>query len=56
MSGASSEAVYDPSVPPSQQIVSYMNTAGEVKTITKAELQDQLEQSEKRASALKTQC
>lgn len=47
MTGASSEATYDPEVPAEKQIVSYRNQAGEIKTITKAELQDQLEMSEK---------
>ncbi|ORY91503.1 hypothetical protein BCR35DRAFT_298679 [Leucosporidium creatinivorum] len=47
MTGASTEATYDPEVPAEKQIVSYRNQAGEIKTITKAELQDQLEMSEK---------
>jgi kinesin family protein 1 len=47
MTGASTEATYDPEVPPEKQIVSYRTQAGEIKTITKAELQDQLEMSEK---------
>ncbi|SCZ97867.1 BZ3501_MvSof-1269-A2-R1_Chr7-2g09344 [Microbotryum saponariae] len=47
MTGASNEATYDPDIPAEEQIVSYRTQAGEIKTITKAELQDQLEQSEK---------
>ncbi|SCV70600.1 BQ2448_3362 [Microbotryum intermedium] len=47
MTGASNEATYDPDIPAEQQIVSYRTQAGEIKTITKAELQDQLEQSER---------
>lgn len=47
MTGAVSESTYDPEVPPEKQIVSYKTQSGEIKTITKAELQDQLEMSEK---------
>lgn len=47
VAGASSEATYDPSVPPEKQIVQYKTSTGEIKTVTKAELQEQLEQSEK---------
>jgi kinesin family protein 1 len=46
-SSAAGEASYDPDVPPERQIVKYRTQTGEIKTITKAELQDQLEQSEK---------
>ncbi|GAA5861825.1 hypothetical protein JCM8547_008567 [Rhodosporidiobolus lusitaniae] len=42
-----SEATYDSSVPPAQQMVQYQTASGELKTISKAELQDQLEASEK---------
>ncbi|KAK4055561.1 hypothetical protein OIV83_000107 [Microbotryomycetes sp. JL201] len=41
------ESFYDADVPPEKQIVSYKSQSGEIKTISKAELQDQLEQSEK---------
>lgn len=47
MSGSSSEAVYDPKVPPEKQKVTYQAKDGTIKTVTKAELQDQLESSEK---------
>ncbi|KAI5480411.1 hypothetical protein MNV49_000986 [Pseudohyphozyma bogoriensis] len=47
MTGASTEATYDPHIPPEQQIVQYKNKEGEIKSITKADLQDQLEASEK---------
>lgn len=45
-SASGGEDTYDPSVPPERQIVTYRTQTGELKTITKAELQDQLEQSE----------
>ncbi|KAK4057883.1 hypothetical protein OIO90_001102 [Microbotryomycetes sp. JL221] len=47
LSGASSETVYDADIPADKQVVTYKSQTGEIKTITKAELQDQLEQSEK---------
>jgi kinesin family protein 1 len=47
VSGAASEATYDPLVPPEKQIVQYQTSTGEIKTVTKAVLQEQLEQSEK---------
>ena len=47
VSGASAEATYDPSVPPEKQIVQYQTRTGEIRTVTKAALQEQLEQSEK---------
>lgn len=47
MTGASSEAIYDASIPPEQQIVQYKTKDGEIKTISKADLQDQLEASER---------
>ncbi|KAM0788929.1 hypothetical protein ACM66B_003005 [Microbotryomycetes sp. NB124-2] len=43
----SSEAEYDADVPLDKQVVTYKSQTGEIKRITKAELQDQLEQSEK---------
>ncbi|GAA6029561.1 hypothetical protein JCM8097_000938 [Rhodosporidiobolus ruineniae] len=42
-----SEATWDASVPAAQQLVQYQTASGELKTISKAELQDQLEASEK---------
>ncbi|GAA5834253.1 hypothetical protein JCM11251_000583 [Rhodosporidiobolus azoricus] len=41
------EATFDSSVPPEKQMVQYQTASGELKTISKAELQDQLEASEK---------
>lgn len=45
--GASNESTYDPNIPPEQQIVQYRGKDGELRTITKADLQDQLQASEK---------
>lgn len=47
MTGASTEAVYNPDIPPEKQIVQYKNKQGEIRSISKADLQDQLEASEK---------
>ena len=47
VSGATMEATYDSSVPPEKQIVQYQTSTGEIRTVTKAALQEQLEQSEK---------
>jgi kinesin family protein 1 len=52
VSGASSEATYDPKVPPEKQKVTYQTKDGRIKTVTKAELQDQMEQSEKLMQSL----
>jgi kinesin family protein 1 len=41
------ESTWDASLPPEKQLVQYKTSSGEVKTISKAELQDQLEASEK---------
>ncbi|GAA5992753.1 hypothetical protein JCM10908_006917 [Rhodotorula pacifica] len=41
------ESTFDDSVPPERQMVQYKTASGEIKTISKAELQDQLEASEK---------
>lgn len=46
------EGTWDPDVPPEKQMVRYKTKTGEIKTVTKAELQDQLEQSEKIMSSL----
>ncbi|BGP23699.1 hypothetical protein JCM10295v2_002600 [Rhodotorula toruloides] len=46
-SASAVESTFDPSVPPEKQVVQYRSATGELKTITKAELQDQLEASEK---------
>jgi kinesin family protein 1 len=50
--GAASEEIYDPKIPASQQKVSYMAKDGTVKTVTKAELQEQMETSEKLMQSL----
>lgn len=47
VAGSTSEAVYDPKIPPEKQKVTYQAKDGTIKTVTKAELQDQLETSEK---------
>ncbi|CAE6397149.1 unnamed protein product [Rhizoctonia solani] len=49
---AASEATYDPTIPASEQKVQYMAKDGTVKTVTKAELQEQLETSEKLMQSL----
>ncbi|EST06844.1 Pleckstrin [Kalmanozyma brasiliensis GHG001] len=50
--GVHGESSWDPSIPPEKQVVRYQTRTGEIKTVTKAELQDQLEQSEKIMSSL----
>lgn len=47
VSGSSGEETYDPKVPPEKQKVTYQTKDGKLKTVTKAELQEQMEQSEK---------
>lgn len=49
---ASSSDTYDPSVPPEQQKVTYKAADGTIKTVTKAELQDQMESSQKLMQSL----
>ena len=46
------EDVYDPKIPPERQKVTYKAKDGTIKTVTKAELQDQLESSEKLMQSL----
>ncbi|GLB33311.1 putative TRAFAC class myosin-kinesin ATPase superfamily protein [Lyophyllum shimeji] len=48
----SSEDVYDPKVPPEKQKVTYQTKDGRIKTVTKAELQEQMEASEKLMQSL----
>ncbi|KAJ6543932.1 kinesin-like protein [Mycena capillaripes] len=48
----SSEDVFDPKVPPEKQKVTYRTRDGKIKTVTKAELQDQMESSEKLMQSL----
>jgi kinesin family member 1 len=45
--GATTESTYDPTVPPERQKVTYQTKDGRIKTVTKAELQEQMEASEK---------
>lgn len=52
VTGGSAEDVYDPKVPPAMQKVAIPQKDGTVKTITKAELVDQLESSEKLMQSL----
>ncbi|CAO1639083.1 unnamed protein product [Sympodiomycopsis kandeliae] len=52
LSGGQGEDSWDPSVPPEKQVVRYQTKTGEIKTVTKAELQEQMEQSEKIMSSL----
>ncbi|KAJ3558619.1 hypothetical protein NM688_g814 [Phlebia brevispora] len=52
VSGSSSEAIYDPKIPAEQQKVTYQAKDGTLKTVTKAELQEQLETSEKLMQSL----
>ena len=43
---------WDPSVAPENQVVRYQTKTGEIRTVTKAELQEQMEQSEKLMGSL----
>ena len=52
MSGSGGEDVFDPTVPPEKQKVSYRAKDGTIKTVTKAELQEQMETSEKLMQSL----
>lgn len=52
MAGASTEEYFDPKVPPEKQKVTYQAKDGTIKTVTKAELQEQLESSEKLMQSL----
>jgi kinesin family protein 1 len=47
-----SEDVYDPKVPPEKQVVTYRTKEGEIKKVTKAELEEQLQSSEKLMKSL----
>ena len=44
--------MYDPKVPPEKQKVTYKTKDGRIKTVTKAELQEQMEASEKLMQSL----
>jgi kinesin family protein 1 len=50
--GSADESTYDPTIPPEKQIVTYRTKEGELRKVTKLELQDQLEASEKLMSSL----
>lgn len=50
--GGADEATYDPLIPPEKQIVTYRTKDGEIKKVTKLELQDQLQASEKLMESL----
>ena len=52
MAGSIGEDVYDPKIAPEKQKVTYKAKDGTIKTVTKAELQDQLESSEKLMQSL----
>ncbi|KAG5639336.1 hypothetical protein H0H81_004057 [Sphagnurus paluster] len=52
VTGSSSEDVFDPKVPPEKQKVTYQTKDGRIKTVTKAELQEQMETSEKLMQSL----
>jgi len=52
VAGGGSEDVFDPKVPPELQKVTYQTKDGRIKTVTKAELQDQMEASEKLMQSL----
>jgi len=45
--GGNDEAVFDANIPPEKQMVTYRTKEGEIKTVSKAVLEDQLEQREK---------
>jgi kinesin family member 1 len=45
--GTNQESTYDPSIPPERQLVTYQTKEGKIKRVTKAELQEQLQTSEK---------
>lgn len=44
--------MFDPKVPPEKQKVTYQTRDGKIKTVTKAELQEQMESSEKLMQSL----
>lgn len=52
VSGSSGEDTFDPKVPPEKQKVTYQTKDGRIKTVTKAELQEQMETSEKLMESL----
>ncbi|WVQ95660.1 hypothetical protein IAU59_002758 [Kwoniella sp. CBS 9459] len=50
--GGVDEATYDPQIPPEKQIVTYKTKDGEIRKVSKLELQDQLQASEKLMESL----
>ncbi|KAH0587005.1 hypothetical protein H2248_005824 [Termitomyces sp. 'cryptogamus'] len=52
VSASNGEDVFDPKVPPEKQKVTYQTKDGRIKTVTKAELQEQMEASEKLMQSL----
>jgi len=52
VAGANTEDVFDPKIPPEKQKVTFQTKDGEIRTVTKAELQDQLQSSEKLMQSL----
>ncbi|EGO27133.1 hypothetical protein SERLADRAFT_354579 [Serpula lacrymans var. lacrymans S7.9] len=52
VAGSSGEDTFDPTVPPEKQKVTYQTKDGKIKTVTKAELQEQMEASEKLMESL----
>ncbi|KIJ70625.1 hypothetical protein HYDPIDRAFT_172396 [Hydnomerulius pinastri MD-312] len=52
VASSSGEDTFDPKVPPEKQKVTYQTKDGKIKTVTKAELQEQMETSEKLMQSL----
>lgn len=52
MASSSGEDTFDPHIPPEKQKVTYQTKDGKIKTVTKAELQEQMETSEKLMQSL----
>lgn len=52
VASTSSEDTFDPTVPAEKQIVTYQSKDGRIKTVTKAELQEQMEAGEKLMQSL----
>ncbi|ESK87954.1 kinesin family protein [Moniliophthora roreri MCA 2997] len=52
VAGSAGEDTFDPKVPPEKQKVTYQTKDGRIKTVTKAELQEQMEASEKLMQSL----
>lgn len=52
MASSTGEDTFDPHIPPEKQKVTYQTKDGKIKTVTKAELQEQMEASEKLMESL----